>query len=526
VRRITTFFAASALAVLMLTVAVLPSSAQAQTRGGTLRLIVQPEPPLLIPFLNQLGPTTFVAGKMYESLLTWSFDLTPQPGLAKSWEISPDGLTYTFYLQDGVTWHDGKPFNADDVVFSISELMAKVHPRARVVLGKILDKVEKLDDLTVRVTLLSPFPAFIQMFEPNTGPMIPAHIYAGTDYAQHPANQTPIGTGPFKFKEWKRGEYIRLERYANYWQAGKPYLDELIFRIIPDSASRAVAFERGTVDALRGNDVDNIDVKRLRALPGVQYSTQGFEMFAPQAFLIFNQHQPPFDNVKVRHAVMAAMNRQFILNNILFGWGKVATGPFAYTEKFYDPNTPPIVFDMKKARALLKESGINPRDYTIRHLNVPYGPTWERLDEYTRQVLEQLGFNVSAEMTDAGGWGSRTGNWDFDLTTVFLYQYGDPALGVSRLYVSENIVKGSPFANVQGYRNAAADALWADAARELDPAKRQALYSQIQTMLVNDMANGFLIDMEFPTLWHGRVKNLVQTAIGLNETMADVYLEP
>src|SRR3546814_11972420 len=106
-------------------------------------MIVQPGPPILIPALNQHAPTQFVAGKIYESLLTYSFDLKPQPGLAKSWEVSPDGLAYTFHLQEGVKWHDGKPFTADDVVFSLSELLPKTHARARVILGRYLDKVAK-----------------------------------------------------------------------------------------------------------------------------------------------------------------------------------------------------------------------------------------------------------------------------------------------------------------------------------------------------------------------------------------------
>jgi len=499
--------------------------AQAQTRGGTLRLIVQPEPPILIPFLNQLGPTLFVSGKIYESLLTYSFDLQPQPGLAKSWDISPDGLTYTFHLQEGVRWHDGHAFSADDVVFSIAELMAKVHPRARVILGRVLAGVEKLDDLTVRVSLKQPFPAFILMFDPSTAAMMPKHIYAGTDYARNPANQTPVGTGPFMLQEWKRGEVIRLIRNPHYWQTGKPYLDELILTVIPDAASRAVAFERGHVDVLRGGDVDNVDVKRLSMLPGVQATTQGWELFASQAYLIFNLRNAPFNNVKVRQAVMAALDRQRILKSIFFDQGKVSTGPFVASERFHDPNMPPMTYDLEKARALIKESGITPSDYTIRQLSLPYGPIWARLEEYTKQALEQLGFKVYTESTDAGGWGSRVSQWDFDLTTCFVAQFGDPALGVERLYVAANIVKGSPFANVQGYRNPQADVLWQIAASETDPSKRQTLYSQIQAMLVNDVALGFLIDMEFTTLAHSRVKNLAQTAIGLNETFADVYLE-
>src|SRR3546814_721766 len=175
---------------------------------------------------------------------------------------------------------------------------------------------------------------------------------------------------------------------------------------------------------------------------------------------------------------MAALNRKLIVNNIFFGLGKVATSPFVTTEMFYDKNMPPLDFNMKKARALIKESGIDPGAYTLRFLGFPYGSTWDRLGEYIKQSMEQLGFNINMEATDAGGWASRTGNWDFDLTLNYTYQYGDPALGVQRLYAAANMVKGSPFANVQGYNNPEADKLWTAAASEVDPAKRKELYSK------------------------------------------------
>ncbi|WP_313619462.1 ABC transporter substrate-binding protein [Achromobacter sp.] len=510
---------------LILAAALPATPALAQTKGGTLNMIVQPEPPVIVTAINQQGPTQFVAGKIYESLLTYSTELKPQPGLAKSWEASADGLTYTFHLQDNVKWHDGKPFTSEDVVFSLADMLPKTHARARVILNKFVDSVQAPDAKTVVIKLKTPFPAFMLMFEPGFAPMMPKHLYAGTDYMTNPANQKPVGTGPFMFKEWKRGEYIKLARNPDYWKPGMPYLDELVFNVIPDAASRAVAFERGSVDVLRGGDVDNVDIKRLRGLPKVEYTTAGWEMFSPQAYLIFNMRKPPFDNLKVRQAVMAAMNRNMVVNNIFFGLGKVSTSPFVTTEMFYDKNMPAMPFDMKKARALIKESGIKPEDYTIRQLSFPYGSTWDRLGEYTKQALEQLGFKVNVESTDAGGWASRTGNWDFDLTTTFTYQYGDPALGVQRLYISSNIVKGSPFANVQGYSNPETDKQWEAAASEVDPAKRQELYSKLQTTLVNEVANGFLVDMEFPTLYRANVKNLVKTAIGLNESFDDVYIE-
>lgn len=344
---------------LVLAAALPATQALAQTKGGTLNMIVQPEPPVIVTAINQQGPTQFVAGKIYESLLTYSTDLKPQPGLAKSWEAAADGLTYTFHLQDNVKWHDGKPFTSEDVVFSLADMLPKTHARARVILNKFVESVHAPDAKTVVIKLKTPFPAFMLMFEPGFAPMMPKHLYAGTDYMTNPANQKPVGTGPFVFKEWKRGEYIKLARNPDYWKPGKPYLDELVFNVIPDAASRAVAFERGSVDVLRGGDVDNVDIKRLRGLPNVEYTTAGWEMFSPQAYLIFNMRKPPFDNLKVRQAVMAAMNRNMVVNNIFFGLGKVSTSPFVTTEMFYDKNMPPMPFDMKKARALIKESGIN-----------------------------------------------------------------------------------------------------------------------------------------------------------------------
>src|SRR5690606_16323674 len=157
--------------------------------------------------------------------------------------------------------------------------------------------VEKIDDLTVKLNLKAPFPAMILMFEPGFAPMMPKHVYEGTDYMTNPANQKPIGTGPFMFAEWQRGSFIRLVKNPHYWKPGMPYLDELVFNVSPDSSSRAVAFQNKRVDVLYGGDVDNVDIKRLKDMKGVDYTTKGWEMFSPLTYLIFNMRKPPFDNV-------------------------------------------------------------------------------------------------------------------------------------------------------------------------------------------------------------------------------------
>ena len=499
--------------------------ASAQVQGGTLRTVVQPEPPMLMLGLNQQSPTQLVAGKIYESLLRWSPDMKPLPSLAKSWTISPDGKTYTFELQAGVKWHDGKPFSADDVVFSIDKFLRSEHPRARGIINQFVSSVKALSPAKVEIRLKEPFAPFLKSFVSDNMPMVPKHIYEGTDFKSNPANQTPIGTGPFKFKEWKKGSYIVLVRNPAYWQKGKPYLDEIVFNVIPDAASRAVAFERGDVQVVSANDIDGVDVARLKKVPGAQYSTKGWEMFSKLAYIQMNYARPPFDNTKVRQAVMMAVNRKFVVDNIFFGLGKVATGPISSTTPFYDVKVPEYSFDIKKARALVEESGVDLAKTPIKILSYPYGSAWDRLGEYTRQSLEQLGFKVEIESADAGTWAKRVSDFDFDLTFSYTSQYGDPALGVSRLYVSSNIVKGSAFVNNQSYRNPDLDKLWGQAAAATSAAERQKLYSVIQKKLVEDVANGYLFEMVIPTLYNGKVHNLIQTAIGLNDTFADVYLD-
>jgi ABC-type dipeptide transport system, periplasmic component len=175
--------------------------------------------------LVQNGPTQMVAGNIYEGLLRYDTDMNPQPGLAESWEVSEDGLTYTFTLHEGVVWHDGEPFTAEDVVFSVDTFLRETHPRLRVSLQHV-ESVTALDDRTVQFQLKNPFGPFLGVFEVGTMPMIPKHIYEGTDFANNPMNATPIGTGPFKFEEWERGSYIHLVKNEDYYVEGQPYLDE------------------------------------------------------------------------------------------------------------------------------------------------------------------------------------------------------------------------------------------------------------------------------------------------------------
>ncbi|MGE5158114.1 MAG: ABC transporter substrate-binding protein, partial [Gemmatimonas sp.] len=483
--------------------------------------VIQPEPPGLMLAMIQNGPTQMVAGNIFEGLLRYSPTLEPLPGLAESWTISPDGKVYTFKLKPGVTWHDGKPFTSADVLFSV-DMLKQTNARARNNLA-VVDKVEAPDDLTVVFTLKEPFGPFIRIFEVGSLPMIPKHLYAGTDWKTNPYNNAPIGTGPFMFKEWQKGSFIHLVKNPNYHEKGKPYINDIYWQVIPDAAARAVAFETGKVDVLPGGSVENFDVPRLSKLPGTCVTGKGWEFFSPLAWLWLNNRSGPLANKKVRQAIMYAIDRNFAKNVIWNGFGKVATGPSASTTKFYTDDVPKYDYDPAKAKALLKEAGYHGEK--IRLLPLAYGETWQRWAEAVKQNLQDVGMNIEMVATDVAGGNQKIADWDYDIAFTYLYQYGDPALGVSRNYITSAIAKGQVFNNVEGYSNPEVDRLFAAGAVATSDSQRQAIYDKVQKILVDDVPVAWLLELQFPTITRCKIKNLITTAIGVNDGFRDAWID-
>ncbi|MEA2730799.1 MAG: peptide/nickel transport system substrate-binding protein, partial [Acetobacteraceae bacterium] len=284
------------------------SLAETGKKGGTLNTILSPEPPVLVLGVNNQGPTIIAASKIFQGLLRFSPKLDPLPGLAKSWELSEDRKTYTFHLESGVTFHDGSPFAADDVIFSVMKFNMELAPRARAILQMITDATAP-DPLTVKLTLSAPFEPFLLMFDVSACVMVSKKIYEGTDYRNAPANQHPIGTGPFQFAEWQRGNFIRMTRYEKYWKPDEPYLDEIIYRIVPDSQSRSLALETGKVQLTAASDIEPFDIPRFRAKPNLTVSTAGWEYFSPLSWIEINHRVKPLDDARVRQAISLAIDR-------------------------------------------------------------------------------------------------------------------------------------------------------------------------------------------------------------------------
>lgn len=497
-----------------------------QTRGGTLNTIIQPEPPVLVTALNQQQPTLTLGGKIYEGLLKYGADLKPMPGMAQSWEISPDGLTYTFKLFPGITFHDGKPMTSEDVVFSCMKLLVETHPRARQNFARVAS-AEAPNPLTVVFKLKQPFAPFIGCFDCTSAPIVPKHIYDGTDYRKNPENDKAIGTGPFKLKEWVRGSHVHLVRHDGYYLKDEPYLDEIVYRVIPDAASRALALENGTVQLVQWSDVEFYDVQRFKTQKNLEFTTKGYEYFAPHQWLEMNNRIAPMNDKRFRQAVMHLIDREAFSKRVYFGNAKVATGPISSKTRFYDPNVKRYEFSVDKAKALLDDMGLKPgangKRAEIKYIVPPYGESYQRAGEFFRQSFARVGIDLVLVGTDMAGWAEKVGNWDYEMTQNLLYQLGDPALGVARTYISSNIKKGILFSNTQGYSNPEVDRLFDEAAITLDEAKRQELYSKVQQILVEDVPVAWTLEIEYPIIYDKAFKNIVTTGIGSHETFGSVY---
>src|SRR5690606_22642192 len=218
--------------------------------------------------------------------------------------------TITVKLQEGVKFHVGKPFTSADVQLSIMEVLRKHHPRGSATTFRHVVAVDTPDPMTAVFRLDTPAPYLMMGLSSYESPMLPKHLFEGENIQRSDYANKPVGTGPFTFKEWRRGEYVLLEKNPSYWRPNEPNLDRIAFRFIPDAASRSAALETGEAQIGGFSAIPNVDMARLTKLPSIEATTRGYEMQAPISMLDFNTTRKPFDDVRVRKAVAHAIDRQ------------------------------------------------------------------------------------------------------------------------------------------------------------------------------------------------------------------------
>jgi peptide/nickel transport system substrate-binding protein len=439
----------------------------------------------------QSGTVTGIpAAQIFASPLRFDKDWNPEPYLAETWSFQDDGKSVLLKIRAGATFHDGKPITSEDVAFSIMAIKAN-HP-----FQSMFEPVERVDTPTPQIAVIrmkQPHPAILLALSPAFCPILPKHVFGdGTDLKAHPKNNLPVGSGPYKVVSFNPRESIVLERHAGYFFPDRPKFDKLIFRIMSDPSSLALALEKGEVDFVP-QLASLAQNRQLAKNKDIVVSNKGGQAIGPLGWLAFNLTRKPWDDVRVRQAIAYAVDRDFIVSKLHQGTTKPATGPIAPGSPFHTDKVEPYKTDLKKAAALLEAAGFKP-DASGKRLAMtldflPGTPdNAQTIAEYLKPQLKKIGIEVNVRTSpDFPTWARRISTYDFDATMDGAFNYGDPVIGVHRTYLSSNIRSGVIWSNTQNYRNAKVDDLLARATVEKDVEKRKKLYAEFQTQVVADV---------------------------------------
>lgn len=404
--------------IIGLLVFALLGSALAQQYGGILRAGMQTDPVGLDPHLTTATATRNMMENVYDTLVMFSSSGEIVPGLAASWEASEDGLTWTFNLREGVTFHNGEPMTASDVVFSINRIKDPAVASPRAGDFAVVDSVEALDDLTVVFNLSQPFSPLLAKLSFSTNVIVSEAVI--TEHGD--AQEVVIGTGPFKFVEYIPQTRLVLERFDDFWgsdEAGNPlpYMDGILFNFYPDPASRTTAIQTGNADWIEY--VSAADVTLLQADPNVEVVGG---LSANFRALYINTTVEPLDNHLIRQAMAHAIDEQSIIDLALFGTGGVlATGTTIPGGNFYAVESNPYTGrNLERAQELLAEAGY------------PDGFEFEMYVTSTYDFLRDPAEIIQANLADVGIRATiRTEDWSVYLPTVREGNYQATILGTS-----------------------------------------------------------------------------------------------
>ena len=455
--------------------------------GGTVVVAVSGDPGGLNPAITTQGGVQLICGPIFSGLVAQDFDLNPVPDLAERWDVSADGRTYTFYLAPNAVFHDGVPVTSEDVRYSFHEILLKYHSRARASFGDNLKQIHTPDAHTVMFEFARPYAAFLQLIDVTNGPIMPKHLYENTDPLTNPHNIVPVGSGPFKFQEWAKGDSITLVRNEKYFKTGKPYLDRIVYKVTPSAATAAIAFENGEIDYFLGPTP--LDIERLSKLPDVAITEKGREGYATVETVVLNTARAPLSDIRVRQAMAYAIDKNYIVDKVAFGKATAATGPISSALKWaHNPNVQRYERNLALTGQMLDEAGHKRGPDGIRfHLKYVYAQSYAKVVEVLRDQLREAGIELDLQMMEfSSAVDAVYIKKDFDMGFASFENGPDPDIGVKRTVVSSNI-GAIPFSNGASYRNPRVDELFDLASAETDKQKRAAYYFEAQEILVGDV---------------------------------------
>jgi peptide/nickel transport system substrate-binding protein len=484
------------------------------------------EPSNLIPLLASDSASFDISGLVYNGLVKYDTDLSVIGDLAESWDISKDGLVITFHLRKGVKWTDGVEFTADDVMFGYQTIINDKTPTAYSEDFKQVKKAEVIDKYTFRVTYKKPFAPALTSW--NSLVVLPRHLLEGKDITKSPLTRDPVGMGPFKLVKWVSGQELILDSNHDYFE-GRPYIDQYIYRIIPDSATMFLELQTGGVD--------------MMGLTPIQYTRQtssesfknNFHKFRYPSFaytyLGFNLKHPFFKDRRVRQAIAYAIDKQEIVDVVLFGLGSVATGPYVPHTWPYNPDVKKYEYNPEKAKELLREAGWKiggsgllekdgrPFEFTI------FTNIGNSLRMNTATIIQwrlaKIGIKVNIRVLE---WSTFINEFidkrRFE-AVILGWQIGLDPDQYDIWYSGKTKEKELNFVS---YSNPEVDALLERGRRTFDINERKKAYYRIQEILAEDLPYIFLYVPDSLTIVSSRFMGIKSSPIGITYNLPKWYV--
>jgi peptide/nickel transport system substrate-binding protein len=416
-----------------------------------------------------------------------------KPWLATGYHLSKDKLTYTFQLRKGVKFHNGKEMTAGDVKFSLDA--ARDPKTGWGYIDVAIKSVSVKGKYTVVVKTKYPWAPLISDIALFSNDIVPKN-YGGETAKQFYTH--PVGTGPFKWDHWSHGKEIKFVRFDQYWQKGKPYLNSVTWRNVPDESTRLLQLKGGQVqiDAFPGW----AQVGQLKSTAGV---TMTLFPSTRTDYVLFNEKVKPFQDVHVRRALSYLLDRKALVKAILFGNGSPANSFMPPQLAYYDPKSPGLQYDVAKAKAELAKSSV-PKGFTATFES----NAGQLLSQTTAQVLQAaakpLGIKINIVSTDPNTvnaeWNS--GKYKGMINEYWTMDIADPDELVS--FAVDPALSSHSFQTF--WNNAAAGKATRAAAREFDPKKRQALYAQVQAHAARDASMAFLFYSPYPYAYSSKLQ--------------------
>lgn len=485
------------------------------------------EPSILIPMLAGDSASHSVAGLVFNGLVKYDTDLSVKGDLAESWDISPDGLIITFHLRKGVKWADGVEFTADDVMFGYQTIINEKTPTPYKEDYLQVKKAETLDKNTFRVTYEKPFAPALTTW--GSLVVLPKHLLEGKDITKAPFGREPVGMGPYKLKKWVSGQEVLLDSNRDYFE-GRPYIDRYVYKVIPDPATMFLELQAGGVD--------------MMGLTPIQYTKQTNTIFFKENFqkfrypvpsytyMGFNLKHPWFKDKRVRQAIAYAIDKNEIVDVVLFGLGSPATGPYVPNTWYYNPDVKNYEHNPALAKDLLKEAGWEDTDGDgiVDKQGQPFEFTiltnmGNSLRNNTATIIQwrlaKVGIKVKIRMLE---WSTFINEF------IDKRRFQAVILGWSLGFEPDQYdiwhsskTKEKEF-NFVSYNNPEVDALLETGRRTFNMAERKKAYYRIQEILADELPYIFLYVPDATPIVHARFKGIKPTPIGISYNLHKWYV--